>query len=86
MHVNDATNEPDASNNADDAQSTEISKTSRKKCRLLCKPSELPPSPIPQPNLIDEKDMDYDTKYVIKNFFCDRQRKALKKARDRRWI
>lgn len=86
MHVNDATNEPDASNSAENAPSSETSKKSEKKLKLRCDPQSLPKSPVPPVKLPNEEELSYDVKYAVKNFFCDRQRKANRKARDRGWI
>ena len=83
MCVTSVTSSDDASSKEESAPSIETSKTSEKKCRLLCSPQRLPETKIPKTEEYQETDP--DIKRELKDYFWKQRfkKKSIRRNRER---
>ena len=83
MCVTNATNSDDVSNKEESAPNTGISKTSDRKCRLLCVPARLPETKIPKTE--EYRETDPDIKQELKDYFWKQRfkKKSTRRKRER---
>jgi hypothetical protein len=83
LDVRNATSSPDVSNSGEDAQSTETSKRSDRKYKLLCNPSNLPKPPLPATKETSEAGKPKYILNIIKDYFYHAKMRSIKRG-DRR--
>ena len=83
LDVRNATSSPDVSNSGEDAQSTETSKRSDRKYKLLCNPSNLPKPPLPATKDVTGSARTKETAIMLKDYFYHAKMRSIKRG-DRR--
>lgn len=69
------------------SSSPSITNGSKKTCRLLCNPRELPPVPATATiRLPDAGKMSMETRHAVRDYFWDKYTQGEKRARERIWI
>ena len=81
--MTNATNPDDVLNSGEDVPSTGTSRTSDRKCRLLCSPQRLPETKIPKTEEYQETDP--DIKRELKDYFWKQRfkKKSIRRNRER---
>lgn len=67
--MKNAISSQDVLNSGEDAQNTETSKRSDRKCRLLCDPSNLPRVPYSRPRVLQVREMPRECALQVSDYF-----------------
>ena len=83
LNVRNATRSLDAPSSAEDVLSTETSKISDRKCKLLCNPISLPHPPRPATKSVRESRKSKEIAIMLKDYFYHAKMRNIKRG-DRR--
>ena len=67
--MKNAISSQDVLNSVEDAQSTETSKRSDRKCRLLCDPANLPRVPYSRPRVLQVREMSKECAMQVTDYY-----------------
>ena len=72
--------------NMEDVPNTEAPKQSGRKLKLLCNPAKLPKPKTPMAKVPKNDELTAEERTKLNDYFFGPKAKAIKKARERKWI